>query len=122
MNQTKKCIDCEKIYCDYKNDKTKRKCRICKCSEHGSLKEVHYATSKGDTWLCEECLQLTNIVERKHPNLFENLRKTLIRKYTKIKKTKSNQNKTLVSKETGDKQNKKTISFLDIVFKDEDVQ
>ena len=124
----KKCIDCDKFYCDYQNKIGKKKCRICKCSEHGCLKRVHYVISKGDTWLCGDCLNLTNLVEKKHPDLFENLRKVVMRKNTQSKKTKSNLNKVSVSKETEDIQKKKTvssrtpISLLDIVFKEEDLQ
>ena len=123
----KRCIDCDKFYCDYQNKKGKKKCRICKCSEHGCIKEVLHNTSKGDTWLCGECLNLTNLVEKKHPDLFENLRKAVMRN-TQSMKTKSNHNKTLVSKETEEMQNNKIvssrtpISLLDIVFKDEDLQ
>ena len=136
----KECIDCGKLYSDCKSDKAKRKCRICKCNEHGCLMGVNHATSKGDLWLCSECMQLTNIVERKHPDLFENLRTALMRKNTKRKKN-SNQNKTSVNK-VGDRSNKKTLSYdkngdlqmkdklnsrnplsyLDIVFNDEDMQ
>ncbi|CAL4248561.1 unnamed protein product [Meganyctiphanes norvegica] len=43
----KKCIDCEKIYQDKENDNENRKCRICKCSEHGCLKGIRSVTSKG---------------------------------------------------------------------------
>ena len=74
----KKCLDCDKSYCDYKNKEVKKKCRICKCNEHGCQQRVYNVTSKGDTWLCGDCLKLTNLVERKHLNLFENLRKTLM--------------------------------------------
>ena len=138
----KKCIDCEKIYQDKENDNGTRKCRICKCSEHGCLKGIRSVTSKGDMWMCRECLQLTNIVERVHPDLFENLRKTLMKKATKRKKTKNQQNKSLGCKVSGNMQYKKTmcpgketeivhnkksvsssttLSLLDIVFFDEDV-
>ena len=124
----KKCLDCDKSYCDYKNKEVKKKCRICKCNEHGCQQRVYNVTSKGDTWLCGDCMKLTNLVERKHPNLFENLRKTLMRKNTQSKKTKSNHNKTSVNKDIEVIENKESvcsrapISLFDIVFQDEDLQ
>ena len=94
----KKCIDCHKLYRDNKDDKVKRKCRICKCNEHGCLMLLNNIISKGDTWLCGECLQLTKMVESKHPDLYENLRKALVKQDKKGKIARSDQNKTLVNK------------------------
>ena len=94
----KMCIDCHKLYCDNKDDKTKRRCRICKCNEHGCLMLLNNIISKGDTWLCGECLQLTIMVESKHPDLYENLRKALVKQDKKGKIIRNDQNKTLVNK------------------------
>ena len=62
------------------------KCRICKSNEHGCIKETQCVRSKGDTWLCADCVELTNMIEKVHPNLFSNLRKTLVKKGTKRKR------------------------------------
>ena len=94
----KMCIDCHKLYCENKDDKTKRRCRICKCNEHGCLMLLNNIISKGDTWLCGECLQLTKMVESKHPDLYENLRKALVKQDKKGKIMRNDQNKTLVNK------------------------
>ena len=106
----KKCIDCEVLYYDDKTDKTKRKCRICKCNEHGCLILTNNITSKGDTWLCGECLQLSSMVERKHPDLYENLRKKLTKKNLKRKVTRCNQNKNLVNENVDTKNKERTAS------------
>ena len=125
----KKCIDCNEMYCDYKNNKTKRICRICKCKEHGCRMAADYAASKGDTWLCGECLKLTNIVEKRYPDLFEKLRLTLKRKNTKRKKTRNNKNSSPSKKnEDEDLQIKNKdnhtapLNRFDIVFNEEDLK
>ena len=116
----KVCIDCNKMYVDKNNDKSKRTCRICKCFEHGCLQTGNNAASKGDIWLCGECMKLTDIIERKHPDLFENLRLTLQRKETDRKNSFINQKQKLPNKET--KKSIPLLSYLDIVFNDEDYQ
>ena len=83
----KKCIDCNQMYYDKINNESKRKCKICKSNEHGCLKETSHKKSKGDTWLCIDCLELTNMIEKLHPDLFSNLRNTLVKKGTKRKRT-----------------------------------
>ena len=113
-NPNKKCIDCGVMYSgnkNDKNDKAKRKCRICKCNEHGCLMLLNNTVSKGDTWHCGECLRLTTMVERKHPDLYENLRKALIKKDTIRKKTMSNQNKSLTNREGGIKNKERTTDI-----------
>ena len=83
----KLCIDCDQMYCDEENNnKDKDKCRICKSYEHGCLKKNHHERSKGDTWLCIDCVELANMIEKVHPNLFPNLRKTLVKKGMKRKR------------------------------------
>ena len=106
----KKCIDCEELYYDDKNDKAKRKCRICKCNEHGCLILSNNIISKGDTWLCGECLQLSSMVERRHPDLYENLRKILAKDNSIRKVTRCNQNKTMVNKDGETKNQVRTTS------------
>ena len=113
-NSNKECIDCGVMYNgnkNDKNDKAKRKCRICKCNEHGCLILLNNTVSKGDTWLCGECLRLTTMVERKHPDLYENLRKTLVTKDTKRMKTTSTPNKTSTNKEGGIKNKERTAGI-----------
>ena len=51
----KKCIDCNKSYYTKQTLKNKKKCLICKCGEHGCIKENNCRTSKGDFWICREC-------------------------------------------------------------------
>ena len=81
ITSNKSCIDCNQMYNDEKSNKeAKTKCRICKSNEHGCLKKTLYERSKGDTWLCADCVELTNMIEKVHPNLFSNLRKTLLKK------------------------------------------
>ena len=84
----KKCIDCDQMYYDKAiNNEIKRKCKICMSNEHGCLKETYHEKSKGDMWLCMDCLELTNMIEKLHPDLFPNLRNTLVKKGTKRKRT-----------------------------------
>ena len=72
---------------------------------------LNNTVSKGDSWHCGECLRLTTMVERKHPDLYENLRKALIKKDTIRKKTMSTQNKTLTNKEGGIKNKERTADI-----------
>ena len=51
----KKCIDCNKIYSAERISKNKKKCLICKYSEHGCMEENNCKISKGDFWICREC-------------------------------------------------------------------
>ena len=86
ITPNKICIDCNQKYCDEKNNEFEMKCRICKSNEHGCIKETQRVRSRGDTWLCADCVELTNMIEKVHPNLFSNLRKTLVKKGTKRKR------------------------------------
>ena len=79
-------IDCSQPYYQEKNNEIKRKCKICKANAHGCLKESSHEKSKGDTWLCNDCIELTNMIDKFHPNLYSNLRKTLLNKGIKRKR------------------------------------
>ena len=82
----KTCIDCEKMYFSDKKDERKRKCKLCKSNEHGCLMEAPQKKSKGDIWLCGECLQLTTKVEN-HPTLLFDLKESLKKTATKRKRS-----------------------------------
>ena len=130
----KKCIDCEQMYCDVKNDKAKKKCKICKSYEHGCIKDDCHEGSKGDTWLCIDCLELTNMIEINHPNLFTNIKRALVKKGMKkgIKRKRTdkvNEIEELVRRNIEESQSKEMkvssippLNLLDVSITDEDTK
>ena len=122
----KECIDCNQMYSD-KKEKIKKSCKICKSNAHGCIKEGDHKKSKGDAWLCGDCVQFIDSVDRKHPDLFQDLKNTLLIKGKKRKRTESNSVSFLSSKTTGETQSKKVhfespLSLYDISIKKEDIE
>ncbi|CAL4123351.1 unnamed protein product [Meganyctiphanes norvegica] len=116
------------MYFEKENNRTKRNCKVCKSNAHGCVKEDAHEKSKGDTWICGDCLEFIDIVNRKHPDLFEELKSTLVIKGTKRKRTMSNQNNLSDSRMTEEMQNKKKVNFIiplsvfNLSIKNEDIK
>ena len=124
----KKCVDCEKMYSENKKDESKRKCQICKYNEHGCTKEQLGATSKGDRWLCGECITMITVVQHRHPDFFDFLLTTIMKKNPKTKETNVNKKNSGLSTETEETQKKETkgtrsaLRYQDMFFEDEDLR
>ena len=86
----KKCIDCNKIYCAKQTSKNRKKCLVCKCGEHGCMKENNYKMSKGDFWICRECKE--SLESRNILNIPEKPREEIGLKGIKRKRTESESN------------------------------
>ena len=71
----KKCIDCNQMYI-CKKEKIKTSCKMCKSNAHGCMKESDHEKSKGDAWLCGDCVQFIDTVDQKYPELFQELKNT----------------------------------------------
>ena len=124
----KKCIDCNQMYI-CKKEKIKTSCIMCKSNAHGCMKESDHEKSKGDAWLCGDCVQFMNIVDRKYPALFQELKNTVVTKGIKRKRTESNPINSLTGRTAEETQNKNKkvhfetpLSLYDISIKKEDIE
>ena len=95
------------MYSENKKDESKRKCQICKYNEHGCTKEQLGATSKGDRWLCGECITMITVVQHRHPDFFDFLQTTIMKKNPVTKETNDNKKNSGLSTETEESQRNK---------------
>ena len=104
----KKCIDCNETYCEEQTSKNRKKCLVCKLSEHGCMKDNDCKISKGSFWMCRECIET---VESKNlVNLLEKIREEtgMQDMKRKRKESESNNHKKINGEETEKTLNEKS--------------